>query len=82
MISTKKRNGKWTYNTAWKERLWNSKTNNQQKPKLFAADHWYCVHNFDQDDRFTLTEQLDNREKDEGLATVWLKKREYFWIEN
>ena len=38
-------------------------------------------HNFNQHARFTLNEQLDNMRIDKDLATLWLKKREDFWIE-
>ena len=38
-------------------------------------------HNFNQHARFTLNEQLDNMKIDKELATLRLKKHEYFWVE-
>ena len=37
-------------------------------------------YNFSQHARFTLIERLDNVNIDKDMTTLWLKKREDFWI--
>ena len=53
--------------------------NRQSAPQ---ADHHFKLpyYDFSHHARFTLIEQLDSINIDQDLATLWLKKREYFWI--
>ena len=54
-----------------------NRQNAQQADQHFKLSN--C--NFHQHARFTLTEQVDNVSIDKHLATLWLKKREDFWIQ-
>ena len=55
--------------------------NRQNAPQ--ADQHFKLFyHNFNQNAKFTLIEQLDNGNIEKDLATLWLKKPEDFWIQN
>ena len=67
--------------TQFNIRLNNHRKDSHKDNSLQADQHFKLPsHNFNQQTKFTLTEQLDNMNIEKELATLRLKKREDFWI--
>ena len=65
----------------FKIRLNNHHKDVNRKNALQADQHFKLpYYSFNQHARFTLTERLDKVNIDKDMTTLWLKKREDFWI--